>query len=188
MNGQGNLAGFVFETVTSAPTTSFDPIPIGVYEVMITKSEIKKNKAGTGSYIQLSLEIISGQYTGRLLWDILNTENPNEMAVKRAHQSLTEIRFATGVQQPTDTADFHDKLIKVKVGFQKQKNPGDEPRNQIKAYMPANAGSQPQAAPVASAPVASAPVAEGPWSGMAADAIEAKAPQTAPQTAPWAKQ
>jgi len=60
-----NLTGFDANEVE--PTTDFDPIPAGKYEAVITESEVKPNKANTGSYLQFTFQILEGEYKGRFL-------------------------------------------------------------------------------------------------------------------------
>ncbi len=67
-----NLHGFNANDVE--PTTDFDPVPAGRYVAVITQSEVKLNKAGTGSYLQFTFQIIDGEYKGRYLWARLNLD------------------------------------------------------------------------------------------------------------------
>ena len=50
-----NLQGFDANQVE--PTTEFDPLPAGKYPAVITESEFKPTKAGTGRYLQLTFHI-----------------------------------------------------------------------------------------------------------------------------------
>ena len=70
------------------PTTDFDPIPAGKYVAVITASEVKPNKAGTGSYLQFTFQVIEGEFKNRILWARLNLDNPNETAVKIARSPM----------------------------------------------------------------------------------------------------
>src|SRR3989304_774926 len=56
---------------------SFEPIPIGPYEVAITKVELKQSKEQKEThgesgypYFNLELTILSGEHAKRKLWDI----------------------------------------------------------------------------------------------------------------------
>ena len=55
-----NLNGFDANQVE--PSNDFEPIPGGKYLAVITDSEQKPNKAGTGSYLNLTFQIIDGQF------------------------------------------------------------------------------------------------------------------------------
>jgi hypothetical protein len=126
-----NLSGFNANEVE--PSTGFEVIPAGKYVAVITDSEVKKNKAGTGSYLQFTFQVIEGEYKNRLLWARLNLDNPNATAVKIARAELSAICRAVGVLQPKDSCELHDLPLVVTV---KCKNPkgSDEVVNEIKGY------------------------------------------------------
>ena len=42
------------------------------------------SQAGTGSYLNLTFEILDGNYKGRKVWSRLNLDNPNQQAVQIA--------------------------------------------------------------------------------------------------------
>lgn len=127
-----NLAGFDANQVE--PTTDFEPIPAGKYLAVITESEYKPNKAGTGTYLQFTFEIMEGDYKGRFLWARLNLENPNETAVKIARGELSAICRAVGVMAPKDSVELHNLPLTIKVKCKKRKDT-DEISNEIKGYM-----------------------------------------------------
>lgn len=126
-----NLQGFNAEEVE--PQGDFEPIPAGWYSCMITDSEMKPTKTGNGEYLQLRLDVIDGEYEGRVLWDRLNLNNPNQTAVEIAQRQLSAICRAVGVMQPNDSSDLHDLPLKVKVSIRPAGN-GYEPSNEVKAY------------------------------------------------------
>jgi len=70
-----------FDANTVEPSTGFDPIPAGKYPAVIIESEMKTTKSGTGRYLELTFEVIDGEYHGRKVWARLNLENPNSTAV-----------------------------------------------------------------------------------------------------------
>ena len=49
------------------PTTTFDPLPAGKYVAAVTESEMKPTKSGAGKYLQLTFQILEGEYKGTLL-------------------------------------------------------------------------------------------------------------------------
>ena len=107
-----NLNGFNAATVE--PSQDFDPIPAGKYLAVITDSEMKPTKSGTGQYLQLSLQILEGPYKGRYVWARLNLHNPNPTTVKIARQELSAICRGCGVDAAnriasscTTSADHH---------------------------------------------------------------------------------
>jgi hypothetical protein len=153
-----NLAGFDANRVE--PSTDFDPLPAGKYLAVITESEMKPTKAGTGSYLQLTFEIIDGPHKGRKVWARLNLVNGNETTVKIAQAELSAICRAVGVLAPSDSVELHNLPLVITVKCKKRTDT-DEITNEVKGY--AKKGSpQPPASPPGSPP---APSANGtpPW-------------------------
>lgn len=130
--------------------SQFDAIPAGDYEAMVTSSQQKATKDGTGSYLELTLEIQSGQFQGRRLWDRLNLQNKNPKAVEIAQKQLAQLCHATGVMQVNDSEQLHNRPVVVKVSA---KLYSGEMRNEVKGYK-AKVGV---AAPAFTAPRAAAP-------------------------------
>lgn len=152
----GNLNGFNAEEIE--PQGSFEPIPAGWYTAMITESEFKPTKNGNGEYLQLRLDVIEGEYEGRILWSRLNLNNPSQTAVEIAQRELSSICRAVGVMQPRDSSELHDRPLKVKVSIRPAGN-GYDAINEVKAYDSAEGASAPAAKPAASSGGAS----KKPW-------------------------
>ena len=115
------------------PATDFEPIPAGKYLAVITDSEMKPTKAGTGHYLELTLQIIEGQYKNRLLWARLNLDNPNATAVQIARAELSSICRAVGVMAPKDSVELHNLPLVVTVKCKKRDDTG-EIVNEVKGY------------------------------------------------------
>ena len=129
------------------PSKAFDPIPAGKYIAVITDSEMKETRAGTGRYLQLEFEITDGEYAGRKLWSRLNIENQNAEAVRMARADLSAICRAVNVLTPSDSIDLHNLPMVIKVHCRKDKNTG-EITNDIRGYeSKANYKPEPKQAP-----------------------------------------
>ncbi len=115
------------------PSTDFEAIPAGKYLAVITESEVRPNKSGTGSYLQFTFQIIEGEYKGRLLWARLNLDNPNSTAVKIARAELSAICRAVGVMAPSDSVELHDLPLVISVKCKKRTDT-EEIANEIKGY------------------------------------------------------
>ena len=142
------LAGFDASQVE--PSTPREVIQAGWYKAVITKSEEKPTKAQTGSYLQLSLEIIEGEHQGRVISDRLNLNNPNATAVEIAQRTLSAICRAVGVMTPRNSEDLHDKPLMVKVKVK----PADatySASNEIDGYEAASGSPAKASAPAAAA-------------------------------------
>lgn len=130
----GDLSGFNAEEVE--PNTAYDAVPPGWYTAIITESEWKETRAGTGRYLSLTIEIAEGPHANRKLWANLNLDNPNEKAVEIANRDLSAICRAVGVLRPKNSEELHFKKLEIKVAIQKD-NPD---RNEVKGYRAVGGG------------------------------------------------
>ena len=129
-----NLNGFDASTVE--PAGDFSPIPEGIYTCGVVESSMEPNKAGTGSYLKMKIEVLEGEEKGRSVFEFLNLDHPNEKAVNIAKATLSSICRATGVMQPKDSMDLHDIPFdcKIVVTKGKDKEGNDRMNNNIKKY------------------------------------------------------
>lgn len=151
-----DLNGFDADQVE--PASPLEPVPTGLYVCVITESEMKETKAGTGEYLQLTFEVYEGEFKGRKFWARLNLNNPNQTAVDIARQELSAICRAVDVLRPRDSEELHDLPLLVKVVKKKRPDTGEE-TNEVKAYYPREHG-QKQDKPK---PAAAKQVPEAPW-------------------------
>lgn len=161
------MASINFDASGIDTTSQFDAIPAGDYEAMVTDSTMKSTKDGTGQYLELTIEIQSGQFQGRRLWDRLNLSNRNPKAVEIAQKQLAQLCHATGVLQVQDSQQLHNRPIVMKVAV--KNDPERGPSNEIKGYKAR--GSTTAQAPAFQAPRAAAPAAPAaaplPWAKVA---------------------
>lgn len=151
------MARFSFNSNDAPAMTSPSrgPLPAGQYEVVITKSDIKPTKAGTGEYIELEMQVVDGPHSGRRIWERLNVSNPNKQAEDIAKAALGALCVATGKLDMEDTEELHDIPFIVSLEIDRK----DPERNRVMGYGQASA-------PVAPKPAARpAPAATGarPW-------------------------
>jgi len=138
------------------PAADFEAIPAGSYTAVITESENKPNKAGTGSYLQLTFQIVDGEHKGRLLWARLNLDNPSEAAVRIARGQLSALCRAVNVLQPKDSIELHNIPLTIKVGVKRRDDTG-ELTNEVKGFAARSAqGGGPTSNGAATRPSASA--------------------------------
>jgi len=139
-----NLNGFNANEVD--PSVGFEPVPAGKYLAAITDSEMKPTKSGAGKYLQLTFQILEGEYKGRLLWARLNLENANPTTVKIARAELSAVCRAVGVMTPKDSVELHNLPLMVVVKLKKRDDTG-ELTNEIRGYERKEAATgQPQQA------------------------------------------
>ena len=143
-------------TKIEAPRNSFEPLAPGKYDVIITKWEKKPTKAENGHYLQLTMEVTSAHGCGRLLWVILNLDNPNPVAVEIAQRELKQIGDVIGITNFVKGTEDQlvGKSLSVKVAV-------DGDRNKVKGYY--KLGTQAPAAAQAAAQAAAAEQSDIPW-------------------------
>lgn len=129
-----DLGGF---DATQVAPNSFDVLPAGEYEAIIVASEVKATSTG-GKMLKLELQILNGEFQNRKVWDNINLWNASDKAVQIARGTLSAICRAVGVMTPKDSAELHNKPLRIKVAVRKSEEYGEQ--NQIKAYTPRHNG------------------------------------------------
>jgi hypothetical protein len=122
-----------FDANKVEPNGDFEPLPAGKYPAVITESDMKPTKSGTGSYLLLTFQIIEGQYKNRRLFTRLNLANPNAKAVEIAQAELSAICRAVGVLVPNDSTELHNLPLVIRVTCRKRDDTG-ELTNEIRGY------------------------------------------------------
>ena len=126
----------------AATLDDYSPIPSGRYPAMIVKSEYKKTKAGDGSYLQLNIKIHEGKHKGKMVFDRLNLNNPNPVAVEIANKALNTICQACGKVGVQDSEELHGIPMTVTVRFKPETaaNPASNDITYYAAYDPEEQG------------------------------------------------
>lgn len=131
--------------------TSREPIPRGTYEAVVVGSEIRPTKAGNGSGVNLTFEIVSGEHKGRRVFNWLTISHTNADAQRIGHEQLASLCKAVGVTQLTDTQQLHNIPLMIRVDIDR----ADPERNVIKRYLPKETATI--------APAASSATGTAPW-------------------------
>ena len=110
----------------------FEVIPAGEYAAIVAKSEMKPTKDGTGQRLNLTLQILSGQYQNRIVFDGLNVKNKSAQAEQIGRSQLKALCVAVNVLDPKTSEELHGKpfTLKVKIGKDQNLNP----RNEVAGY------------------------------------------------------
>lgn len=165
------MAKFGFDVSDVTPDTgatggSYDPIPDGEYVLKALDAEEKATSAGTGSYIKVKFEVVKGEYTGRLIWQNFNINNPSEKAQRIGRQQMVAWATACGKPDADDTDKLLDKPFSAAVSIEKGTG-GYSDSNRIKAFLfnqeaaSAKAAPKPAAKPAPAAAPASK--SANPW-------------------------
>lgn len=159
------IFNFNANTVEPMQPRTFGPLPAGSYDMIIVKSDVKPTKAGTGHYLELEMQVIAGEHSGRRHWERLNVDNPSKTSEEIAKEALAALCFAVGVTELNDTVQLHDIPFVANVEIDRK----DPEHNRIVGYVNAGAAAvaatpakAPAARPAAPAPAAAAP-ARKPW-------------------------
>lgn len=130
------MAQVQFNVKDAPEAEGFEVIPAGDYSAQIIQSDMKENKAQTGHYLELRIQLLDEEYQGRLVFERLNLDNPNETAVKIAQRTLAEICNACGILELEDSEELHGIEMTVRVAIDPPK--GDYgASNSVKKYMEA---------------------------------------------------
>ena len=95
------------KSVSSQETTSFEPIPEGVYTVRLREVEARESRQGS-PYWAWVVEVDGGDHDGRRLW--INTSLKDS-----AHWKLKEVFDAFGFTTDSDTDEIVGERMKVAV-------------------------------------------------------------------------
>lgn len=174
------MAAFSFDATNVSPSSTFEALPTGDYQVMIIDSAMEPTKNGNGHFLKMTLQVVDGPHKDATLFDRLNLDNPNPKAVEIAQRTLSAICHSIGVLQVQDSAQLHHRPMLARVVY-KPADGGYDAGNDIKGYKPLGAVSAPAFAPAKNAtapawqqaaPAAAAPAAASapPWGGVAAAA------------------
>lgn len=180
------MATLNFDARTVAPSTGFETVPAGWYNVIVDESEMKPTKTGDGAYLKVRYSILDGQFAGRKIFGNINLQNPSAQAQEIGLKQLSALAHAVGVLLVQDSQQLHNLPLKVKVKIRKDKDGQYDDQNEIQQWKGINevvegaspaAGAAPFAPPAAPGPAFAAPAQ--PWAQPAA-------PAPAPAPAAWA--
>ena len=141
------MASIMFNAAEVQPS-SFEAIPTGTYEAVISNSESRPMKSGNGMGFNLEFEIISGECKGRKVFAWITFEHRTSPDAQRiGREQLSAICRAVGVTQLNDTAQLHNLPLHIVVALDKN----DPTRNIIKGFKAVKSvgtgAAAPQAAP-----------------------------------------
>lgn len=141
------MASIMFNAAEVQPS-SFEAIPTGTYEAVISNSESRPMKSGNGMGFNLEFEIISGECKGRKVFAWITFEHRTSPDAQRiGREQLSAICRAVGVTQLNDTAQLHNLPLHIVVALDKN----DPTRNIIKSFKAVKSvgagAAAPQAAP-----------------------------------------
>lgn len=188
------MSAISFDASQVAPAVPNEAIPAGWYQGYMSASVMKPTNDGTGAYLEAEYVVLApAEYAGRKVYDRMNLQNKNPVAVEIAYRTLSAVCHATGVIQIQDSAQLHNRPLQIKVGVRAATTADKSPdgkahdaSNEIKGYKAVNgaavASNTPALEPV-SVPSAAPPAPQ--WAPPAASMPQpTPAVQPAPQWTP----
>lgn len=134
------MAQIQFDATQVAPAQPRTPLPNGWFPVIITASEIKPTKDGSGTRLNFTFSVCQGHpRENRKVVEGLNIANPNPVAQQIAQEQLSAICHATGVVHLQDTNQLHGIPLLIKVTTVPERTDTVtgkiyEAKNEIKGY------------------------------------------------------
>jgi len=170
---------FTDEDLASTGDGDFSPLPAGEYSVTIDGADLKQTKAGDGTYINLKMIVDGPTHMGRIVFSMLNIQNPSQKSEAIGRGQLGDILRILGIQAATfeDTDQLLGGQMLVKLAVKDAVYVTDERGNKVekykagndvKAYKPLTCGSPAQApvprqpAPAPQRQATAAPAAKSP--------------------------
>lgn len=151
----GNLSDIDWDDIDENKAGGFELLPLGDYLVEIREADTKDNKAGNGTYLALTFEVIDGDHHGRRIWENLTLSHPTQTAVDIGKAKLKRLIKTLGFNGINDSSELQGCQLQIKVGQRKRKDTGDL-QNEIKSYAALPA-------PEAKAPKPAANGSRAPW-------------------------
>lgn len=172
--------GFLFDANTVAPTAPMGAVPAGTYNVTISSVETKALKNDESQHqLEMTFEIIDGEFKGRKAWVYLNLWNPDEQKRAMAHGDFSAICRAVNVIQVQDAELLCNRPLTCDFKFVKGTEQYPNDKNQLRNFKP-YAGPAVATAPMGAPAMGFASAAPG----FAPAAPAALAPAPAPLAPP----
>ena len=113
----------------------YELLPDGEYEFMVEKVEEKETKAGTGTYLNCTYSIVGEKYKNRKVFDLMNINNPNEVAERIGRGRLHKLAEACDCVDMEDSDMLIDRVFKGMVGVEKGTG-GYKDKNVVSKFVP----------------------------------------------------
>lgn len=131
--------GFGFDTNEYERTVGgggSNPLPVGFYGMVITRSVIKDTKAKDGKYLEVEFDIAEpSDYSNRKFWDKFNIFNASAKAQRIGREQLSDLLQAIGLSGDAEPDDMVGASVNAYLLIEPAK--GDwEAKNKCGKYLP----------------------------------------------------
>lgn len=157
------MAFFNFNANEIEPNKPLDPIPAGVYNAVITASEIAATKNGAGNRLLITWDVLDGPMKGRKVFDAINVQHQNSQAEEIGQRQLSTLCHAVGVLNVQDTTQLHNRPCAIRVIIRKDDTGQYADRNEVRDYRATQNTVVPPMAPAATARQAAPQRPAAPW-------------------------
>ncbi len=149
-----------FDTPITADQTqaqqAFAPLPEGLYNLVIDKSEEGKSKA-LNAMLKLTLTVNDGPFAARKVFANINLEHSNPEVVKIGMRQLHTLLIMAGLTQIRDATELTGRVLSnVKIKVKKREDTG-ELTNEVVFALPKKGDAS---APVSTQPTGTSPKAD----------------------------
>jgi hypothetical protein len=165
---------------------SFDPVPAGDYLLQAIDSNVVPTKGGTGTRLTITLQVMEGDYQGRLIFEGINIYNQSPEAQRIGQRQLADLCLSIGLSSLSDSAELIGRPFRAKLKIQQDKTGQYPPRNAVARWhiRPTKMEQAQAAAPAAAARAAAPPAAPAAAAKPAGNTYAAAKGGASPR--PWA--
>jgi hypothetical protein len=117
-------------------TGSRDPLPAGVYSLVVVRTQQKETKKKDGVLVEVEFDITApAQFTRRKFWDTFNIMNPSVDAQRIGLEQLAKLAKAAGIPVLQDDQELLNREVQAEIYSSKEKET-DRIRNRVSGYFP----------------------------------------------------
>lgn len=100
----------------------------GWHQAVIESSQLKKNKAGNGEYLEVRFQLLTPEGKGaHKVWHRYNVQNPNPTAQGIGRRQLKELCAACGIPDAQTSEELHRIPLMVKIKHKQSDEFGVQP-------------------------------------------------------------
>jgi hypothetical protein len=148
------LFGQSFNVNELPESQSYDLIPDGWYDAIITKADLKPTKDQTGERLNIRYDILGPTHQGRVVFVGINIKNKSAAAEEIGRQQLGSIMRAGGIPSLDDSDQLIGLRMQIKVKTRTQD--GYDPSNDVSGFKAIEGAMLPPVSKPAAATAASA--------------------------------
>ena len=122
-----------------APKNGFETIPEDDYTLQVIKSALNPTKDARGEKIDVTLEVMDGDYAGRKIFDLFNYVNKSPDAERIGKARLGELCAAIGIEELENTEQMHGIPFRGHISIEKGTG-GYNDKNRLRRSFPLEGG------------------------------------------------